>query len=280
MRTLTTDQFTAAFNQVVRLPWQETPDYYVRYRSRYEAVLHRFAAEAGPPPLDVLEVGGGQLAFMAHHLWGDRTVVADVSRTCFPTLASAGIPCLRWNLAKDDGPDPVEDADRGTVDGPFDVVLCSEVLEHLPVPGHVALARLRRRLRPGGLLLLTTPNLYRLRNVVFLATGRPLFDVFDTPSDDGFGHVLEYSREHLDWQLRRAGFTDATVDLVDFGHVPNRRLDRVLSAAGRPLRAVPRFRDNLVVVATAPGDDTATTDSGHARAPSPCRAGRDASHPR
>jgi SAM-dependent methyltransferase len=240
MRTLTEDQFTALFGEVVRLGWQEEPEYYRRYRSRYQWVLARYATMAPAAPQDVLEVGGGQLAFLAQGLWSDRAVVADISTTCFPSLTQNGVTCRLWNLARD--PYPADDA--------FDFILFSEVLEHLPVPGHVALAKLRALLRPGGHLILTTPNLYRLRNAVFLVAGRPLFDHFDLPSDSGSGHVLEYSREHLCWQLERAGFTDYSVDLEHFGHVPKRRVDRSLVALGAPLRRVPRYRDNLVARAT------------------------------
>ncbi len=48
-------------------------------------------------------------------------------------------------------------------DGLFDVVICSEVLEH--VCNHVqAIQELTRIVRPGGLLFLTTPNILRLRS--------------------------------------------------------------------------------------------------------------------
>lgn len=52
--------------------------------------------------------------------------------------------------------------DVETIDLPFsafsfDVVLCGDVIEHLREPG-AALARLRPLLRPGGRLVLTTPN--------------------------------------------------------------------------------------------------------------------------
>jgi len=46
-------------------------------------------------------------------------------------------------------------------DASFDVILCSEVLEHLHSP-HLAVAEFRRILRPGGLLLLTTRFVYPL----------------------------------------------------------------------------------------------------------------------
>lgn len=46
-------------------------------------------------------------------------------------------------------------------DGTADVILCSEVLEHVPRP-EAALAEFRRVLRPGGTLILSTPFLARL----------------------------------------------------------------------------------------------------------------------
>lgn len=46
-------------------------------------------------------------------------------------------------------------------DGSFDLVWCSEVIEHLRDPART-LAELRRVTRPGGDILLTTPNSYAL----------------------------------------------------------------------------------------------------------------------
>jgi SAM-dependent methyltransferase len=171
-----------------------------------------------------------------------RRSVADLEDRCFADLRAHGIDAFRWNLALEDPPHGRK----------FDAIFFSEVIEHLPVPGHVALSRLRALLRPGGLLLCSTPNLYRPRNVVYLIRGQPLFDHFDLPGVRGYGHVLEYSAEHLAWQFGRAGFENYEVELRDFHHVPHERLDRVLSALGAPLRRIPRFRDNLLAVATAP----------------------------
>ena len=50
---------------------------------------------------------------------------------------------------------PLEDLDVGPV--LFDVLVMSEVIEHLPAP-HVTLKAAHRLLRPGGALYLTTPN--------------------------------------------------------------------------------------------------------------------------
>ena len=58
----------------------------------------------------------------------------------------------------------------------FDFVFFSEVIEHLPIPGYIVLGRLRKVLRPGGVIICTTPNLYRLKNVLYMALGLPIFD--------------------------------------------------------------------------------------------------------
>ncbi len=56
-------------------------------------------------------------------------------------------------------------------DDKFDTIFFSEVLEHLLISSPVVLARLRRCLKPGGVLICTTPNLHRLRNVAYMIMG-------------------------------------------------------------------------------------------------------------
>jgi hypothetical protein len=54
---------------------------------------------------------------------------------------------------------------------------------------------------------ITTPNLYRLRNLVRMALGARVFDLFYLPErGQGIGHPFEYSAFHLQWQLEKAGF--------------------------------------------------------------------------
>ena len=53
----------------------------------------------------------------------------------------------------------------------FDVVLCGDLVEHLRDPG-AALARLRPLLRPGGRLVLTTPNVANWAMRLSLLAGR------------------------------------------------------------------------------------------------------------
>ncbi|MGO8997287.1 MAG: methyltransferase domain-containing protein [Polyangiaceae bacterium] len=242
-RTFDLEAFDRAYAEhVVATTWQEPADYYPRYRTRYAALLELYARQVAPEPIDTLEVGGGQLAMLAKAMWGDRAVVADIAGPQFPYLNEQGVETALWNLCSDDQPFHER----------FDVVFFSEVIEHLPVPGHLALEKLRRALRPGGRLICSTPNLYRPRNVVYLALGRPVFDYFHVPTDHALGHVLEYSADHLRFQIERAGFLDGRIELRHFAHAPTRLGARLLAWLGAPLYQVPRFRDNLLATAIAP----------------------------
>ena len=219
--------------------------YYVRYRSRYKACIKRFAALAPPHPVDVLDVGGGQLALMCAKLWGDRGVVSDLPGQHLTYMAANGIEAVEWNLCKSDPPFVSK----------FDFLFFSEVIEHLPIPGYMVLGRLRNALRPGGVIICTTPNLYRLRNVAFMALGLPIFDYFRYPDEEkALSHVLEYSRDHLDWQFKRAGFTECRVEYSQMHHLPTNPLLRPLALLGYPLHMVPHWRDSLVATAHAPTD--------------------------
>ncbi len=217
--------------------------YHVRYRSRYKECIRRFAALTPPHPVEVLDVGGGQLALMCMKLWGDRGVVADLPGPHLSYMAEHGVEMNHWNVCKDEPPFAAK----------FDFVFFSEVIEHLPIPGYIVLERLRKVLKPGGVIICTTPNLFRLRNVVFMATGQRIFDFFQYPDTDiALGHVLEYSRDHLDWQFKKAGFTQYQVEYSQMHHSPTNPLHRPLALLGYPLHLLPRWRDSLVATAYAP----------------------------
>ena len=126
------------------------------------------------------------------------------------------------------------------------MIFFSEVIEHLPIPAHIVLEKLKHALKPGGLLIVSTPNLYRLRNVVYMALGKRIFDYMRMPDEKGLGHVLEFSLEHLQWQLERAGYAEIEIARRQFPHHPTNPVFRVMSWIGYPLFLVPRFRDNLV----------------------------------
>ncbi len=95
-------------------------------------------------------------------------------------------------------------------DDSLDVIIFTEVLEHLFRPPTEILSDMRRVLRPGGCLIISVPNIASLKKRVAMVCGRsPLQDpdeVMKRGWMHGYGHVHEYTRSELHMVLRRAGF--------------------------------------------------------------------------
>lgn len=195
------------------------------------------AAALGPAtrtPCTVLDIGcgdGSAAATAAPLLSGHRVVGVDWSQDAL-TRARARLPY----------------AVRGELTGgglPFrsgcaDAVLFSEVVEHLVDPDS-ALDEIRRVLRPGGHLMLSTPNLAAWYNRALLLAGvQPVFSevslraVHGRPGREVVGHLRLYTARALREFVAAAGFEVVGTKGAPFHGVPRplRVLDRL--ACSRP----------------------------------------------
>ena len=92
-------------------------------------------------------------------------------------------------------------------DNTFDTVLCWEVLEHLDVDPMFMLAELNRVLKPGGRLILTTPNITSSRGLWKMLRGiEPYFFMQYHKDGSPYRHNYEYSHGGLTALLAAAGF--------------------------------------------------------------------------
>jgi SAM-dependent methyltransferase len=91
-------------------------------------------------------------------------------------------------------------------DGAFDVVLFCEVLEHLLEDPLGTLREIRRVLKRGGDLIVTTPNAARLENVARLLAGDNIYDPYSAYGPYG-RHNREYTIKELQQLLTHVGFT-------------------------------------------------------------------------
>jgi SAM-dependent methyltransferase len=123
----------------------------------------------------------------------------------------------------------------------FDAIVCSEVIEHLP-PHRAAdvLAGLGARLAPGGVLVLSSPNLRSFHRRASLAagSGRILDLPLPLPEADGtYGHLRLYARSEVEQLLAHVGLELVSWEYVDF---------EAAFIGGRVLRTLQRLVTRLV----------------------------------
>ncbi len=112
--------------------------------------------------------------------------------------------------------------------GQADVVISTEVIEHLYDPRGF-LKSCFELLKPGGVLLITTPYHGYLKNLVMAITGQ--MDRHFTVLWD-HGHIKFWSRKTLEQALRETNFTD--IEFAGAGRVPYLWKSMVLKAR-RPI---------------------------------------------
>jgi SAM-dependent methyltransferase len=129
-------------------------------------------------------------------------------------------------------------------DGAFDTVLNCEILEHLIADPTHLLCECHRVLKPGGFLVLTTPNVLAWQNFWRLGSGRNIYDLYS-----GYGvygrHNREYTPAETVTLLQGCGFRVNQLILEDI--YPHAGLTRWLK------RFRHHWRDNIFVVAQAAG---------------------------
>jgi 2-polyprenyl-3-methyl-5-hydroxy-6-metoxy-1,4-benzoquinol methylase len=98
--------------------------------------------------------------------------------------------------------------------GTFDLVISSDVIEHLYCPSDLFQAA-RSLLRPHGQLLLGTPYHGYIKNLALAVTGK-LDSHFNVLRDGG--HIKFFSVKTLSWLVRGHGFSDLTFSF--YGRTP------------------------------------------------------------
>ncbi len=204
-------------------------------RARLQAGLLADHAVAAGRPLRGLDIGCGD---------GMATAVALETAAARPGATLRMVGC-DWSLAG------LGQADargvrvvRASIDEPglpfgsgsFDVVVMSELIEHL-VDTDKAVAEAWRLLAPGGSLFLSTPNLAAWFNRVLLLLGiQPLFTevslggIYGRPGKEVVGHLRLFTRRALLGFLEANGFVEVTITGAPYHDVPRlfRPLDRLL----------------------------------------------------
>lgn len=171
-----------------------------------------------PSPRRVLDVGCGEgqlTAALADA--GLEAVGADVAEEPL-RRAREQHPGLELQLLPLEGEWPLADAS-------FDAVWAGETIEHVADTAGW-LSQVRRVLRSGGLLLLSTPAHGRLAMLGMALSARRMEEHFDPRSD----HLRFYTRRSLESLLADFGFEQ--IEVRGVGGIPGAR-HTLLASAGR-----------------------------------------------
>jgi glycosyltransferase involved in cell wall biosynthesis/SAM-dependent methyltransferase len=111
----------------------------------------------------------------------------------------------------------------------FSTVLCCELIEHLPNDPMFMMMEINRILKPGGHLVLTTPNITSLRAVAGILQGfHPmLFPAYIRPRESGeveARHAREYSPNEVKALLEISGFEVTLLETGPFRDEPKPEL--------------------------------------------------------
>lgn len=211
--------------------------------ARRDWVLSRALAHSRPSGR-LLEVGVGCGVFTEALSAADRDIAAvDINPTFLDNVRP--LPSVTTHL---------KDATKPLGIGEHDTAICSEVLEHVPPAASQAMLRtLFESLRPGGTLILTTPQRFStmelaarmLRFKPLLALARRIYG-----SADELGHINLLTAGQLRKQLAAAGFEPIEMRrfgfylpvAAEFGGKPGSKL---LAATGRAIAKMPGLRGLL-----------------------------------
>jgi len=161
--------------------------------SRIRKLLALLAAEPRRRLLDVGCAGGELAALLAAQ--GFAVSGVDAESTLVDAARARGIDARALDA---------ERAPLPWTDGTFDAVVAAEVIEHVVDTDHL-LGEIARVLRPGGALVLTTPNLASLENRLRLLFGR--YPMWMDVGVEGTGHLRYYTPGVLRRQLAQHGLT-------------------------------------------------------------------------
>lgn len=197
------------------VPLSSGPD-----RARRQARMLAGVLRGMTGPALVIDVGcgdGAALAVAAGQNPEHRFAGVDWSASALERARALGLTVLRGGVAAPGLP---------VADGVADVVIMSELIEHLVDPDG-AVAEARRVLRPGGALLLSTPNLAAWYNRGLLALGvQPIFSevslrgVYGRPGRVVAGHLRLFTRRALTEFMTASGFRCVTVAGARYHDVP------------------------------------------------------------
>lgn len=192
----------------------------------------------------VLSIGAafGSLELALQKFGAEVTVVdfPDVIAVYKDIYDRHGLKTISADLSKDELDLPADY---------YDMLLESEVIEHLPVAPSEQFAKFRKYIKKGGLFVVTTPNLGSILHVMKVLFMKPLFDepekFFGPINTENLGvHRREYIPSEIHQGFETAGFSNIHTSFFHYTYPKSMAL-RILYGIGS---VIPRFMPGMLLI--------------------------------
>jgi trans-aconitate methyltransferase len=187
--------------------WNPVEQEYIEYHTpRFVYVMGLIgelldaAGATAARPARVLDIGPHFITRLTHELFGDRVKIDTLGWPNF-RLYEERIVDRHFQFDLNDAYDP----ERWPEFVEHDVVIMAEVIEHLYTAPRQVLACLLHFVKPGGYLIVQTPNAVALRSRLLMLAGKHPFDQINEDRTNP-AHYREYTLEELCRFGEQAGF--------------------------------------------------------------------------
>jgi 2-polyprenyl-3-methyl-5-hydroxy-6-metoxy-1,4-benzoquinol methylase len=195
----------------------------------------------------VLDFGAGK-GSLIQRLYDKKMFLTCIATDLMPRSEQVDSP-IAWQI---------NDLNQRTSfdDQSFDVVVSVEVIEHLENP-RATVREWARLLKPGGLLVFSTPNNESYRSIVALIF-RGHYAAFGDSSYPA--HITPLLRKDIQRIMRESGFHREELYFTNVGQVPKLTRFTWQALSFGICRGV-RFSDNIIFAARKPGSKEPHTGS-------------------
>lgn len=153
----------------------------------------------------ILDIGTSPFTFLFNKCFDAQISTIDLTDLYKRRCKSSNIIFEKCNILEEDIPFP---------DNEFDIIIFTEVFEHLISPPKPIFQRIKKVLKHNGTLVFSTPNLNSPYNILMLMLGKRIlprsYELFNEETDGdcvhGCGHWRKFTMEELIDILKRYGF--------------------------------------------------------------------------
>ena len=166
---------------------------------RFQYLLGMCKALNPEKSIDVLDVGRSYLSFMLSEYYNNLTTLGfELDDDGDQELDKKNIDHLVFDLNRS------QDTNLWPRDKKYDLIICSQVIEHLHVAPEFSLLFLKYLLKPEGLLICSTPNAAAIHKRLKMVFGKNPFEKIRFYGKNP-GHFREYTHKELKDMGKKCG---------------------------------------------------------------------------